>query len=529
MNHLIHLCKKDFTFAKPWILGTWLAIVAGNVLPAVMPVNGPPLPWAAIRLWLPALLVFLTSTRIIHCDPLTGATGFMATRPVRPAVALGGKLAFIAGVLILPAALFALLHPVLAGFRLSGADHLLLLLENGLFYSLIAAAAVMSAVFTRRVGTMALLAVALLFMVGLLMRMANGGLRVFEPTIEDAHLRTAVWLVTQGFLTTAATAVAVIWAAKRRWPVTATVFLLSAGFLIVIIKCWKWNFVEDLAKDTGMEQIMATPPSLAWLEEPSLVAWSNRNSIPYAQVIRPYRIGGLKDGWTGKLVKFQSEARFADGTVWQSSGASSPHGTENFVPEILPQLGIKAPKGYTFPPSDPFGFLNLFECQKDRLLNLRERHATILGTGSFQLDRPFIAADLPARSGATAFDRRCQYRIDRVSLLDGQISVSLSTRGMVLRSKGDGAGGFSRMNLLMVNPVTKQFAISGGGSGSGWDGDDWATLKRDMSLAQRPGDTKRPNAEEFLKGARLYVIAVRYGGTITLPYEVPKMLLEEKR
>jgi len=530
MITLIHLSKKDFAFAKPWILGTWFAIVAGNVLPSLMPGNGPPLPWAAISQWIPALLIFLTSTRIIHCDPLIGATGFMPTRPVRPTTSLGGKLAFIGCALMLPAALFPLLHPVLTGFRLSGADYILLFLERGLFFSVFAAAAVMISILTRNVGAMALVSVALVFMIGWLLSMANGGPRsAFGATIEDAHLSDAVWLVMQAFLTTATTAVAISWAAKRRWPFTATVFLLNAAFLVMIGKYWKWNFVEDLAKDASIEQIMDTKPSLKGLEKPRLVARRSRESIPYAQVIRPYRIEGLKDGWNGNLVKSKSEARFVDGKVWQSSVTSSPSPFENFVSEILPQLGIEEDTKDLFSSADPYSAQIFFECEKRRLLDLHERSAKIRGIGRFQLNRPFIAAELPTRAGATAFYGRSQYRIEKVSVVDGQISVSLSSRGIVLKSKGDGAGGFSRMNLVMVNPKTKQFTRSGGGSGSASAGDDWKTIERDLSLAQHPGDSSQASAEEFLEGALLYVITVHYGGTIDLPYELPEMLLEEKR
>lgn len=39
MSTLTHLCKKDFTYARPWIFGTWFALVAGTFLPALMGVE----------------------------------------------------------------------------------------------------------------------------------------------------------------------------------------------------------------------------------------------------------------------------------------------------------------------------------------------------------------------------------------------------------------------------------------------------------------------------------------------------------
>jgi len=39
---------------------------------------------------------------------------------------------------------------------------------------------------------------------------------------------------------------------------------------------------------------------------------------------------------------------------------------------------------------------------------------------------------------------------------------------------------------------------------------------------------KKPDIARFLKDARLYIIGTRYGGNISLPYEIPEILLEEK-
>lgn len=529
MNTLIHLCKKDFAFAKPWILGTWLALVAGTFFPSLMPATGMPLPWAAIRQWIPALLVFLTVTRIIHCDSFTGTTGFMGTRPVGRMFLLGCKLAFIDCTLVLPAALLSLLHPVLMGVELTLAEHLLLFLEMGLFFAVFAAAAVLVAVLTRSVGTMALLSVIIVIFIALLAKTSIGrSQQLFGCTLEEAHLRDSVWLVSQALLTIAAISIAMSWVAKRRWPITPAMFVLSAGCLIVIGKGWKWNFVEHLAKDAPIGQILKGTPALVWLDEPRLVSYEKREGIPYAQVIRPHRIEGLKDGWKAKMVESESEARFADGTVWKSHRAARPDPTERFGAEVLTQMGIRKSKTNSLPDADPFGFRVLFECEETRLSTLRDRRASIHGNGTFQLDQPYIAAVMPLKAGTIAINGRSQYRIDSLNVIDGQISLDFSTRGIALKSKGDGAGGFLRLNLLLFNPETQQIATSGGGSGTTGIGDDWKSMHRTYSLDQNPGGRSRPDADAFLKGARLYVIAVHYGGTITLAYEIPDMVLDVK-
>lgn len=230
MNTHLHLCKKDFACTKPWIFGVWFALAAGTFLPSLMPAAGVPLPWAAIREWIPALLIFLTSTRIIHCDPFTGTTGFIGTRPVRVIALLVGKLAFITCILILPAALLALVRPALMGVELTAAEHLLLFLEKALYFAVFAAAAVLVSVLTRRVGTMALLSAIMLIVIGSMVGVAFGRpIQLFGRTLEAQHLHASAWLVMQAFLMIAAIAIAMTRAAKYRWPVTAAMFVLAGA------------------------------------------------------------------------------------------------------------------------------------------------------------------------------------------------------------------------------------------------------------------------------------------------------------
>jgi hypothetical protein len=152
MNTLIHLCRKDFTFAKPWILGAWLVFAVSIVLPWIHLDEHASQPLMMFRLLAPAALVFLASTRIIHCDPFVGTAGFMGTRPVRATTVLRNKLVLIALALVLPAVVFELLHAACLRVRLSASDYLLLFIENGLFFSLAAGVAVVASVITRGDG-----------------------------------------------------------------------------------------------------------------------------------------------------------------------------------------------------------------------------------------------------------------------------------------------------------------------------------------------------------------------------------------
>jgi hypothetical protein len=246
-------------------------------------------------------------------------------------------------------------------------------------------------------------------------------------------------------------------------------------------------------------------------------------------VQRVGNITGLKDGWVGKLVKFQSEARFPDGTVWQSEGVSDLYPFSELAPAILPRLGIQVSDEHPMRLYEKAWAWTLFECEKGRLQTLADRRASIRGTGTFQLYQPVVLAELPAEVGASAVIGRFNYRIDRLNAIDGQISMSVTVQGVALKSRGDSTRGSLPMELLFVNPSTKQFTDTSGSGGSSSTNGDWITLRRSVSINKEPGSTHRPDTGEFLKGARLYILGTRYGGNIELPYEIPEMLPEEKR
>jgi len=527
MSTLIHLCKKDFTFAKPWILGTWLACAIGTLLPWVSPDGEASVLFMMIRLLAPAVLVFLASAKIIFCDPFVGTTRFIGTRPVRATRLLTQKLLLIAVVLVIPAVAFALLHAACLRVQLSASEYLLLFMENWLYFSLIAGAAVAYSVISRNVGILMVFVIATpsLF----LMLMAFFNLHwPFGPSLEDQHLIASFKLVTQAFLSVAAVAIAMSWVALRRIWLTAAAFLLCAAFLVAPGVFWKWNFVDELSRDATSKEIIAGSPALKWMDPPRFGSHRSRESVPYSQVEWIGHMTGLKEGWVGKLLKFKSEARFTDGTVWTSEGVSDLYPFGHLAPAILPQLGIQVSEDHPMRLYEKSWAWTLFECEKSRLQKRSNRRASIHGTGTFQLYQPVVLAELPAQAGASAVIGRFTYRIDSLNAFEGRISVSLSIIGVALKSKGDSTRSFRPLELLFVNPSTKQFTDTNGSGGSGRTSSEWITVHKTVSIDQHPASTHRPDVQEFLKGARLYILGTRYGGNIVLPYEIPEMTLEEK-
>jgi hypothetical protein len=528
MKTLIHLCKKDFTFAKPWILGTWFALAFSNILPWISPDGKEGEPFMMIRLLAPAVMVFLASTQIIHCDSFVGTADFMGTRPVRATTLLRNKLILIALVLVLPAVGFALLHAACLRVQLTASEYLLLFIENWLYFSLIASAAVAFAVISHNVGIMVIFMIATPSLFLMLLAMFNLNWP-FGESLEEQHLKASFQLVAQAFLSVAAVAIAMSWVARRRIWLTATGFLLCAVFLVAPGLFWKWNFVDVLSQDVTTSEIVSDRADVQWTDAPRFGSYSSRNNITYSQVIRSGSVTGLKDGWIGDLVKFESEARFTNGSVWKSEGDSDFETFVDLPATFLQQLRLHPAESELMQHNVGSGPWTLFEIERRRLGEMPDRRASIRGTGTFQLYQPVIRAELPVQVNASFVADRFSYRIESLSGNRREIHVVMSIRGVALRSLGDGVKASGNVELLLVNPVTKEFTYQRSPGGSRRIGGEWITVHETLLLGQQSDPVNRHRAEEFLKDARLYVLGTRYGGNIGLPYEIPEMLLEEKR
>jgi hypothetical protein len=100
---------------------------------------------------------------------------------------------------------------------------------------------------------------------------------------------------------------------------------------------------------------------------------------------------------------------------------------------------------------------------------------------------------------------------------------------VALNSRGDSNRGFEDVEFLLADPKTGTFTNTRGSGGSSCVSGDWNTIRKSVSLDHQHGATRHEETAAFLKKARLYIIATRYGRNIKLPYDIPEMLLEEKR
>jgi hypothetical protein len=421
-----------------------------------------------------------------------------------------------------------LLHAACLRVNLSALEWLLLLVENSLYFSLIAGAAVAYAVISRNVGIMVVLIIATPFLFLMLLALFNLNWP-FGDSLEDQHLKASFQLVAQAFLSVMVVAIAMSWVAQRRIWLTAAGFLLCAAFLVAPGIFWKWNFVDELSQDATTAEIVSDQVAVQWIDVPRFISYSGGDNITYSKVLRPGWVSGLKNGSKGDLVKFKSEARFRDGTVLKSEGVTKYFAYDNLFLTILPQLGIDVAEEE---PREGYGrplVWTLFEYVKNRHQKISGRQASILGIGTFQLEKPVILAELPVQVGASAATGRSHFRINGISGAETQIRLHISIRRVKLTSLGDGARKQYRPQFLLVNPSTKEFASSTEFGRTSPAGGEWNSIEETFSINRQLGAASNSKAREFLKGARLYILGTRYGGNIELPYEIPEMLLEEKR
>ena len=183
-----------------------------------------------------------------------------------------------------------------------------------------------------------------------------------------------------------------------------------------------------------------------------------------------------------QLVKFQSEARFADCTVWTSEGGSDFHPFDDLAPGILPQLGIQVPENHPLRNYQKFQAWTLFECEKRRLEKQSNRRASVRGTGIIQLYQPCIFGDMAATPGASVVNGRFRYRLDSVSTFENKIFYKISIRGVALNSRGDSARDFENVEFLFATPKTGKFTNARGSGGSSRVSGGWISMHRSVSL-----------------------------------------------
>ena len=447
MKPLIHLCKKDFAFAKSWLIGAWGALALIAVLPAVLDADLAT-PMLILNMIVPLLLVFAAALKIMRADSWIGSAGFMDTRPLTRWFLLAARLASLFVLVLIPALMASLLGAIAMRVVLSPPDFGLLVMENSLNYGLAISVALLVGAFTRGIGLATILTISLGVLLVWLCVSIHGRPGAFRFLAEGHSLKTSQWLLTEALVLISAIGITWFWMAVRRpaWSWVATALALglsvSTGFL------WQGNLARVFAKRDVPGTNRA---NIEWLEPPSL-AGGRQNGVSFTSVIRPARVNGIADGWLGYPLGFHSKARFTDGTTISSEKTGSrTYG--DFTLPLLASLGVNIPDNH---PCRSWSreSSTWFECETSRINNHSDRRASINGEATVELYQPVVVANLPPTSGASAVHGRFRYRIERIDSREGQISLSLSVRTVTLASYGDFARSMNDTEIALIDPAT---------------------------------------------------------------------------
>ncbi|MCP5548380.1 MAG: hypothetical protein H7A50_13505 [Akkermansiaceae bacterium] len=525
MATLIHLCRKDFAFARNGLFGAWAVFLAAALVPLV--ITGALVEAAApilgLLLAVQYFQIFAATLKILRADSYSGGDAFIGTRPVTRNTLWLSKVLSITAFVLVPWLLVKALGVIVLRLELTPGDWLLYFIETTLVFGIPASIAWIVGTHTRGfIGatllTIVLAALALWLAVAIFNR--PGGFQFVE---EARLLKASRWLLAEGLILIAGPLLAWGFIAKKRASLSVVAGVVAAVLIAIASTGWQWNFVSPLAVSGADAAPFTDPLEISWLDSPRISSLS-RNGVDFTTVVRSARIDGAPDTWLAYPMGVKSEARFRDGGVITSEATNSPY-SGDASRTILPSLGIEPPK------DDPTAVLRWtnhvwFEGNTRELQRRPDRTATITGEARVEIYQPVILADLPARAGENAAAGRFRYRIGRIEPSPGGgIAVEVSAAGTSLLSRGDMRNPYNEIEILIVNPRTGRHTTLGSGSGSSSATFGWWCQKKQISIATNNSD-ERIDPVEFLKGARFFLIDRSYRGTVSVPFEIPEIRLE---
>ncbi len=527
MNLIIHLCRKDFSFAKHALWGAWAMFLLAALMPAFL--TGALVDAAGAILGLlyvvPLFLIFSTTLRILSADTLTGGNAFISTRPVTMTKLWFSKLVAITALLLLPWLLAQVIGVWMLRVHLTPADWILFLAEKTLLFGLPASIALIVGTHTRHFvwGTMLFIAFnALLLWLAVTIFNRPGGLNFIT---EARLLKASQWLVAQSLIPIAAILLAWLWMARRRisWSIGAGGIALAA--IAIVSTQWQVNFVKPLAISEVDRIPTAHDLRIAWLGD-SHISSSSRNRVSLTSVTREAKVAGTPTGWLANPSGVRADARFRDGSMIAAQATHSRH-TGDYSRAMLPSLVVEVPLKH--PRSLNLGhWATWFETPTSLLRDRTDTTCTISGECMVELDQPVVLANLPAQSGASASRGRFRYRIEQVAASGAEISVKFTVSGVDLTSRADPMNKHVEIEILLINPKTREYTALGLGSSSSQNVPGWMTRTHSLRIDDWP-DKQTSDPQIFLKDARIYLIGRRHGGTVRVPFEMRDIELKPDR
>jgi hypothetical protein len=522
MAALIHLCRKDYSFAKHALWGAWAVFLVAALMPRL--VSGAlaeaAAPILGLLLAVQHFQIFASVLKILRADSYSGGHAFIGTRPVTKTTLWLSKLISIATFVLVPWLVAKAIAVIAAGVHPSSSDWAMLVCEEILWFGTVASVGLVVGTHTRQFAWTVLLTIALCACVlWLAVSVFNrpGGLNFIT---EARHLKASQWLVAQALITLSGLALSWLWITRRNPVISIATGGLLAALVFLGSKHWNINFIERLAAPQTTAK-----PRISWVGDP-MVSKTSRNNMAFATVSSAIRVEGTPEGCIAFPAGVRSFACYADGTTHSGHTANSTtHGDATRA--LFPSLG-EPPLTDNAWPMDPNRF-TIFQGYMALARKKAGMPCTLRGEALVELHEPVVLANLPARSGESATSGRFRYHVERVAPTGpDQVAVDISVTGIRLSSRDDLLNEQSEIEMLLVNSRIGHHTPIGYLSGGSYAVPGWFSLRRVFPIDGRSVDDKI-DPVDFLKDARLYLIGRRYRGTVRVPFEIPDVDLNSGR
>lgn len=544
MNLSFHLLRKDFKYARFWILATWVVAAMALLFPLLsIEKRGDLAAWLVAFRYGSWLLLFLTVSHVVLLDAPARDSAFFRTLPISFSAWLRSKLLFVL-ILVLPMALVQSVMLIALGIAPQLGGLVLLFAEDFLSHSVVAGLAMAMAA---RKPNHARFYASVMIWVGV----GIFGIFVFG-SIQESSVKKEKWSYSSQYLTMSRFLVVQLWLVigilaglmafsrnRRVGTIGAAlvVTLVGSGF---VMKFWPVNFVEAMAipeaeaprsewPDTDEMKLEFVEQNFGKRKKSMFSSGDGGyNGTTYRRIIVNSKLTGLAEGWFASSNGYNAELKLSNGKSILTS--EQPMGSIN-EKLLLPSLGI--PSAMDVSANYELSAVDIAEFALPDAAEAME-DAKIRGEVIIPFKRPIILARLPLKAGESVKVGNCRYQIISATQIGDEISFKLSLEfPLVKASGGYHSNHHGNTEFLVINQKKRNYLQSGGSGSSG------ATLGHygaqhmdfDMSIWEdwSKGEPTKPDTTGWLDDAELLIVGEESGGTFTHAFDFSGISLSNPR
>lgn len=546
MNLSFHLLRKDFKYARFWILATWVVAAMALLLP-VLPVEirfdmAMSLVLFRYGSW---LLLFLTVSHVVLLDAPARDSAFFRTLPISSATWLRSKLLF-ALLLVFPMALVQGLMIVALGLFPGFLDFILLVAEDFLSHAIAAGLAVAMAArkpnhakFYASVAICLGVIIATAFILGSVQEQIRSGRKV-EWSYSGQYLSQSRFLIIQILALIGIVAGLIAFSRNRRVRTLGMALVGTLAVSALALKFWPVNFVEMMAApeaeaprnewpDVDQVKVEFTETEVGRRNKSMFSSQdSGYNDLTYRTINANSEVAGLPAKWYVFKNGYEAEIELSNGTKISSSDQARGRINEEL---LLSELGI--PSWRDREQATERLPLNIAEFVLTDASGAAE-DAKIRGEVKIPFVRPVILARIPLKAGETAKLGNNRFQIISASQIGDQISFNILQEYASLKLRGGVNSSSQRdISFMVINQEKRSYLDHSGSSSSGTTIGHYGAIRQDMDMEIwrdfAKDDRRKPDATGWLGGAELLIIGQENGGEITKKFDFSGISLSNPR